>query len=112
GERQGLPLAEELLAEVGFELQGFIGQRARDFVLLDSLGVLQLLFAELEHLAVVEPERSDADEQKCAEHNPEDAQPARLRKLEGFYGHENPCHVNANGEEEAAQRDESTGVGI
>ena len=64
GERQHLPLAQELLAQALLELQGFVGQRAGDGGLLDALGVLQLVIAEAQDLAVVEPQGRDADEQQ------------------------------------------------
>ena len=80
GEREHLALAEQLFAEVLFELQSFAGEGAGDFGLLHALGVLQFFFAEAQNLAVIEPERSDADEQKRAEHDPEDA-PATGRQL-------------------------------
>ncbi len=77
GEGQHLALAEELFAQALFELQGFVGERTGDFALLDALGVLEFLFAQAQHLAMVEPERHHADEQKRAQHDPEDAQSAR-----------------------------------
>ena len=58
-----LALAEKLFAEVLLELKGFAGERTGDFALLHALGVLQLFFAEFQHLAVIKPERRDADEQ-------------------------------------------------
>ncbi len=86
GERENLALAEKLFAQILFELQGFAGERTSDFGLLDALGVLQFFFAEAQYLAMVKPQRRDADEQKGAQHNPEDAQPARGQLLEGFDG--------------------------
>jgi len=45
GQRQRLPLAQELFAQVLLELQRFVGERAGDLVLLHALGILKLLFA-------------------------------------------------------------------
>jgi hypothetical protein len=80
GESEDLALAEKLFAEILFELESFAGERTSDFTLLNALGVLQLLFAQPDDLAMVEPQGSDADEQQGAQHNPKDAQ-ASVRKL-------------------------------
>ncbi len=54
-EREQLSLAFELFAKVRFELQNFAGDGARDFRLLQALGVLEFFFAELEHFPVIQP---------------------------------------------------------
>ena len=87
GQGENLALAEKPLAQILFELQGFAGERTRNFGLLDALGVLQFFFAEAQDLAVVKPQRRDADEQQGAQHNPEDAQTPGRCFFEGFYGH-------------------------
>lgn len=87
GQSQDLALAEKLLVETLLELERFTGERTSDFALLHALGILKFLLAEIEHLAVIEPQRRDADEQKGAEHNPKDAQTLGHRLLEGFSGH-------------------------
>ena len=75
-----MALAEKLLAEILFELQSFAGERTSDFTLLHALGVLQLLFAHADNLAMIEPERSNADEQEGTQHDPENAE-ALVREL-------------------------------
>ena len=92
GQGENLALAEQLFAEILLELQGFAGKRTGDFGLLDAFGILQFFFAEPQHLAMVEPQRRDADEQQGAQHNPEDAQPPGRQLCEGFYGHGNPVN--------------------
>ena len=59
--------------------------------MLNALGVLEFLFAESEHLLVVEPQGRDADEQKRTQHNPEDAQATSRELREGSDGHKNPA---------------------
>ena len=69
--------------QILFEFESFAGERTSDFALLNALGVLQLLFAQADDLAMVEPQGSDADEQQSAQHNPEDAQASVRKLLEG-----------------------------
>src|SRR5271156_6318879 len=87
GEGEDLALAEQLFAEILFELQSFAGEQTGDFGLLDALGVLQSFFAEAQDLAMVKASRCDAYEQQGTQHNPEDAQAAGRLLLEGFRGH-------------------------
>jgi hypothetical protein len=58
--------------------------------LLYALGILQLFLAHVQHSAMVEPERSDADEQQRSQDQPQDAQLSRCHALENFDGHKNP----------------------
>jgi hypothetical protein len=87
GQSKDLALAEKLFIETLLEFQSLTGERTSDFTLLNALGVLKFLIAEIEHLAMIEPQRRDTDEQKGAEHNPKDAQTPSHRLLEGFSGH-------------------------
>ncbi len=73
GEGENLPLADQLLVEIRVEELDFIGHRARHVTLLDAFGVRQLLLAQLQNLAVVEPQRKHADEQHSSQHYPENA---------------------------------------
>ena len=63
GQREHLALAQELFAQILLKLKGLAREGPRDFALLNALGILQFFFAELQHLAVIKPERRDADEQ-------------------------------------------------
>jgi hypothetical protein len=87
--RQHLPLAEELLAQALLKLECFTGERPGDFALLHALSILQFFFAELQYLLVIQPKRRDADEQKRAQHNPEDAHASRGEVYEFSAGHRN-----------------------
>ena len=87
GQSKDLALAEKLFVEALLEFESLTGERTSDFTLLNALSVLKFLFAEIQYLAMIEPQRRDADEQKGAEHNPEDAQTPGHRLLEGFSGH-------------------------
>ena len=110
GQSEDLALAEKLFVETLLEFESLTGEGTSDFALLNALGVLEFLFAKIQHLAMIEPQRSDADEQQGAEHNPEDAQSPSRELLEGLNGHRNFPQRNASEEKRSAQRDESTGV--
>ena len=110
GQSEDLALAEKLFVEALLEFQSLAGEGTSDFALLNALGVLKFLFAEIQDLAMIEPQRCDADEQQGAEHNPKDAQSPSRELLEGLNGHRNFPQRNASEEKRSAQRDESTGV--
>ena len=110
GQSEDLALAEKLFVEALLEFKSLAGEGTSDFALLNALGVLEFLFAEIQDLAMVEPQRRDADKQQGAEHNPEDAQSPSRELLEGLNGHRNFPKQNASEEKRSAQRDESTGV--
>src|ERR1700678_850667 len=44
-----------------------------DFALLHAFGVFEFFFAEPQHLAVIQPERCDGDEQEGTHDDPQDA---------------------------------------
>src|SRR5580698_1660768 len=52
-QRKNLPLTQKLFAKILFELKCFARERPGDLALLQTLGVLQFLFAEPQHLPVV-----------------------------------------------------------
>ena len=76
-ERQNLPFADQLLVEVGVEQLDFFPERPGHFGLLHALGVGQFCLAKLQNLAVIERQRQHADQQHCAQHQPEDSRPAK-----------------------------------
>ena len=59
--------------QIRLELQNFAGDGTRDFLLLHALGIFEFAFAELQHFAVVEPQRRHADQQQSAQDDPKDA---------------------------------------
>jgi hypothetical protein len=67
---QNLPLAEELLGLIEFEKLNFLGQGTGQIGLLDAFVVAQLVLAELEHLAVVEPDGKRAYQQQRTQNEP------------------------------------------
>jgi hypothetical protein len=73
GQRENLPLAQELLRQVGFEKLDFLRQRPGQIGLLNALGIHQLVLAKLQYLAVVETNGECADQQKRTQNQPKDA---------------------------------------
>src|SRR6267378_1720242 len=46
-----------------------------------ALGIHELVLAQLQHLAVIKPDRQRADQQKCAQNEPQDAHTPRAHLL-------------------------------
>ncbi len=86
-ERQNLPLADQLLVEVGVEELNLFTDRSRHFGLLDALRVGQLPLAELQYLAVIERQGQHADKQHRTQHNPQDARSVKHERLDVFEVH-------------------------
>src|SRR6202050_4461433 len=60
GQSEDLALAEKLFVEALLEFKSLAGEGKSDFALLNALGVLEFLFAEIQYLAMREPQRRRA----------------------------------------------------
>jgi hypothetical protein len=75
-EHQDLPLADELLRQIRFEVLHFLGERPGQLRLLHALRIHQFFLAEFQHLAMIQANRERTDEQERTKHEPQDAHPA------------------------------------
>ena len=82
---QNLLLAQKLLRQIGIEELHFLRERTRQIRLLHALGVDQFILAELQHLAVIKPNRQRADEQHRSQHEPKNANPAGPHLFHGLF---------------------------
>ena len=81
-QRQNLPLADQLLFEVGTRKVDLLGHRARQLGFLHTLVEFQLLLAETQHLPVIERNRHDADQQQGSEHHPKNTRTVQMKRFE------------------------------